>query len=82
MAFKSTMRSMSAIDNSRSITCPKCGRTSHHIKDVFYRYCGNCHAFHDDMKLFVRPLKMNPFGHIEGCACDDCRAAHKEGVWA
>jgi hypothetical protein len=26
-----------------SYTCPKCGRTSYHPKDVEHRYCGNCH---------------------------------------
>jgi ribosomal protein L37E len=28
-----------------SITCPKCGRTSHHPKDVETGYCGACHEF-------------------------------------
>lgn len=32
---------------SESITCPKCGRTSHHPLDVKFRYCGNCHQYHD-----------------------------------
>jgi hypothetical protein len=30
------------------ITCPKCGVTSYNPNDVKYRYCGNCHAFHDE----------------------------------
>ncbi len=33
-----------------SITCPRCGMTSHNPKDVLYRYCGNCHQFHDPME--------------------------------
>lgn len=28
-----------------SITCPRCGMTSHHPMDEDYGYCGNCHAF-------------------------------------
>lgn len=28
-----------------SITCPKCGRTSWHPKDVEYGWCGACQAF-------------------------------------
>jgi len=28
------------------ITCPKCGRTSFHPKDIEYRYCGAC-GHHD-----------------------------------
>ncbi len=26
-----------------SITCPVCGMTSHHPKDIAEGYCGNCH---------------------------------------
>jgi hypothetical protein len=29
-----------------SITCPKCGATSHHPMDVQNRYCGRCHNWH------------------------------------
>lgn len=32
-----------------SITCPVCKRISHHPEDVRRRYCGACHAFHDDL---------------------------------
>lgn len=28
-----------------SITCPRCGITSRHPKDVEEGYCGNCHDF-------------------------------------
>lgn len=28
---------------SDSITCPRCGMTSHHPRDVLEGYCGNCH---------------------------------------
>jgi hypothetical protein len=31
-----------------AITCPRCGRTSHNPNDVRERYCGFCHAFHED----------------------------------
>lgn len=33
-----------------SITCPQCGMTSYHPKDVEHRYCGNCHQYHDMMQ--------------------------------
>ena len=26
-------------------TCPRCGRTSHHPKDVQYGYCAACHDY-------------------------------------
>lgn len=32
-----------------SITCPECGMTSYHPKDVEYEYCANCNQFHDIM---------------------------------
>jgi len=35
--------------NASSITCPQCGLTSYNPHDIVNRYCGNCHAFHDDM---------------------------------
>jgi hypothetical protein len=35
-------------DGHRSITCLVCGWTSHNPNDVRERYCGHCHAFHDD----------------------------------
>ena len=28
---------------SESITCPRCGMTSHNPNDVREGYCGNCH---------------------------------------
>lgn len=30
----------------RSITCLRCGTTSHHPEDVAHKYCGHCHVFH------------------------------------
>lgn len=32
-----------------SIACPKCGMVSFNPNDVRERYCGACHAFHDDL---------------------------------
>ena len=31
-----------------SITCPKCGKTSTHPKDIAYGYCGFCHDWTGD----------------------------------
>ena len=28
-----------------SITCPRCGMTSYHPKDIENGFCGNCHDF-------------------------------------
>lgn len=33
-----------------SITCPGCGRTSHHPKDIEQRYCGAC-GYHDHLAI-------------------------------
>ena len=30
---------------TESFTCPECGITSYHPKDIQYGYCGKCHAF-------------------------------------
>lgn len=38
-----------------SITCPKCGMTSYHPDDIRYRYCGNCHGYHDDLDAAPPP---------------------------
>lgn len=27
------------------ITCPVCGMTSYHLKDIAHGCCGNCHEF-------------------------------------
>lgn len=35
-------------DGRPSITCLRCMQTSHHPKDVEFRYCGHCHVFHED----------------------------------
>jgi hypothetical protein len=32
-----------------SIDCRACGMRSYHPEDIARRYCGNCHAFHDDL---------------------------------
>ena len=37
------------IEQQCYIVCPKCGRVSHNPNDVRERYCGACHAFHDDL---------------------------------
>lgn len=34
-----------------SITCPRCGATSYHPKDVEYGYCGRCHWWTSDPDL-------------------------------
>jgi hypothetical protein len=34
----------------KSITCPKCHRTSWNKNDVEQRYCGACHQFHSQME--------------------------------
>ncbi len=37
---------------TKSITCPFCKMTSYNPNDIEQRYCGNCHAFHDDISTF------------------------------
>ena len=33
------------------IRCHKCQRVSYHPKDIYERYCGACHVFHEDSLL-------------------------------
>lgn len=40
-----------------SITCPVCGRTSYHPKDIHHHYCSHCHAFHTDINDRPVPLE-------------------------
>jgi hypothetical protein len=35
------------LDDGAAIKCTTCGMTSHNPNDVRFRYCGNCHTFHD-----------------------------------
>ncbi len=34
-----------------SITCARCGTTSHNPEDVAQHYCAACHRFHDDVQM-------------------------------
>jgi len=53
-AIDNAMRRMKQIqvehnrEQEPSIKCPKCGLVSYNPCDVMYKYCGNCHTFHDD----------------------------------
>ena len=45
-----TIRALYTIaSDGKSITCHRCGKTSYNRNDVAERYCGQCHAFHDDV---------------------------------
>lgn len=44
-------------DLTPSITCPKCGRTSYHPKDIEHRFCGQC-GFHDDHPGLLGCVKL------------------------
>lgn len=43
-----------------SITCPKCGMTSHNPSDVKYGYCGMCHDFTGDPAPVEKPVSERP----------------------
>jgi hypothetical protein len=42
-------RAYTIAPDNRSITCRRCGLTSHNPNDVAQRYCGGCHVFHDNI---------------------------------
>ena len=37
-----------------AIKCLVCDMTSYHPEDVSQRFCGKCHIFHEDLRLYVR----------------------------
>lgn len=39
-------KTYSISEDGKSITCHRCGMTSHNENDVGSRYCGKCHMFH------------------------------------
>ena len=43
--------------DGRSIKCLDCGMTSFNPNDVRWRYCGNCHEFHE-IKQMVEELEV------------------------
>ena len=56
-----------------SITCLKCGRTSHNLNDVKHRYCGHCHVFHEARTCSCcgEPFTHESFGGPNICpSCD------------
>ena len=45
--------------DGRSITCCRCGMTSHNPSDVSQRYCGHCKIFHgEDAEATLRRIKV------------------------
>lgn len=34
-----------------SIKCPKCRLVSYNTNDIQHKFCGNCHEWHEDMKI-------------------------------
>lgn len=42
-----------------SFTCPRCGATSYHPKDVEFGYCGRCHDFTGTAPEFVDLFLLN-----------------------
>lgn len=42
-----TLATPYGLDDEPHIKCLKCGLTSYHPKDIEERFCGKCHAWHD-----------------------------------
>ena len=42
-------------DGARAIRCKTCHSISHNPNDVEERYCGQCHAFHEDATNYIGP---------------------------
>lgn len=50
-------------DDGKSITCHKCGKTSHNANDVAFHYCGKCNLWHDGPNLLNAPTEAAFFEH-------------------
>jgi len=48
-----------------SITCPECGMTSYHPKDIEYGYCGNCHAYTSIEGILRREIGDRRYERLE-----------------
>lgn len=70
---------MSIMEQPTHIVCPKCGRVSHHPRDIQERYCGYCNGFHDDL-MRAQPVMALPT-HCYSCGAYLMGGAtqHKEG---
>lgn len=44
--------------HGRAIYCRVCGRTSWNANDVAHRYCGACHAYHDDLARQILATRL------------------------
>jgi ribosomal protein L37E len=38
------------VPEPESVTCPRCGRTSYHPRDVVFEWCAACGQTHEDMR--------------------------------
>jgi len=49
LAGKELTQTVSISEDGKSMTCLKCGNTTHNQNDVDNHYCDYCHVFHDDI---------------------------------
>lgn len=68
-----------------AFTCPHCGRTSHHPRDVDQRYCGACHWWTGVPELYEpwRTARAARDGRCPSCECCPaglCATALTEGT--
>jgi hypothetical protein len=54
--------------DGKSITCHKCGKTSHNANDVVFHYCGRCNFWHDGPDL------LNPGTEMAFIQCSEAVA--------
>lgn len=49
---------LDALPDTESIECPVCERRSWNPNDIRERYCGSCHAFHDDLSRRMQQIAV------------------------
>lgn len=51
-------------------TCPRCGASSAHPRDIREGYCGNCHDWTGGQEWCARTLPRHPVLPGHTCRCD------------
>ena len=55
-----TYEIITVLDND-GIKCLKCGMISFNKNDVDFKYCGNCHRFHDLMERWEKLRELDNY---------------------
>ena len=58
------------LHGAESVTCPRCGRTSHHPQDVAEGYCGACHDWTSPRQGVARMVRPQLAAQIRAACAE------------